>query len=68
MNGYCEYHLNGSTQAVHRLGFYAKKYGYRPTYLRMRRWAKTRLPCEFPRMSDADQERSVEVLAQALGS
>jgi len=56
------------THAVHRLGFYAKKYGYRPAD-----FANAAL-CEdttitlpiFPGMTDAEQDKVVDVLAEAL--
>jgi perosamine synthetase len=56
------------THAVHRLGFYAKKYGYR-----LADFANAAL-CEdttitlpiFPGMTDAEQDTVVDVLAEAL--
>lgn len=56
------------THAVHRLGFYAKKYGYRPADF------PNGLLCEdttitlpiFPGMSDDDQDKVVDAVVDAL--
>jgi dTDP-4-amino-4,6-dideoxygalactose transaminase len=56
------------THAVHRLGFYARKYGYRSEH------CPNAALCEdttitlplFPKMTDSDQERVVERLSAAL--
>jgi dTDP-4-amino-4,6-dideoxygalactose transaminase len=56
------------THAVHRLGFYARKYGYRSEH------CPNAALCEdttitlplFPKMTDSDQERVAERLSAAL--
>jgi dTDP-4-amino-4,6-dideoxygalactose transaminase len=56
------------THAVHRLGFYAKKYGYRPTDFpnaALCEDSTITLPI-FPGMADADQDRVVGALLDAL--
>lgn len=56
------------THAVHRLGFYAKKYGYRPADFPNAALCEDTtitLPI-FPGMTDADQDRVVGALLDAL--
>ncbi len=56
------------THAVHRLGFYAKKYGYRPTDFENASLCEDTtitLPI-FPGMTDAEQDKVVDVLVDAL--
>jgi perosamine synthetase len=56
------------THAVHRLGFYARKYGYAPDDFPnavLGEDTTITLPL-FPRMTDADQDEVVEALAAGL--
>ena len=56
------------THAVHRLGFYAKRYGYRPQdFPNAALCEDTTITLPLcPGMSDADQHQVVETLAAAL--
>src|SRR5665213_1118632 len=58
------------THAVHRLGFYAQKYGYRPDdFPNAVRGEHTTITLPiFPGMSDADQDEVVTALTDALRS
>jgi perosamine synthetase len=56
------------THAVHRLGFYAKKYGYRPADFpnaAMCEDTTITLPI-FPGMTDGDQDKVVDAIVDAL--
>jgi dTDP-4-amino-4,6-dideoxygalactose transaminase len=56
------------THAVHRLGYYAKKYGYKPEDFpnaALSEDTTITLPL-FPGMKDADQDEVVDVLTKAL--
>jgi perosamine synthetase len=56
------------THAVHRLGYYARKYGYKPADFpnaALSEDTTITLPL-FPGMTDADQDEVVEVLSTAL--
>lgn len=57
------------THAVHRLGYYATKYGYRPEEFPHAAAAEDTtitLPI-FPGMTDADQDKVVEIVTRTLG-
>jgi dTDP-4-amino-4,6-dideoxygalactose transaminase len=56
------------THAVHRLGYYARKYGLRPEmFPRASTCEDTTITLPiFPGMSDSDQDRVIEALASAL--